>query len=365
MALDRCLPRRRALQLEPQTFGTAQLVTQFFNLLFYCVWLLCLSRMTRWKMAGLAAGFLVIGVFFAAWGRGHGNVNEAPSILALRYLPTLLMVAAISHLRPPHRHSLFTVASAFLSGLWSIETLISTVAVHCVFLGFAGLRDRALVRLLADGLAALLPAMAAVVSFALDQVATGHWPDYGLYLQYLLFLRSDGSILGRYPADPLFFGWFAMLLAAFVVFSDAWARVFSATCYVTATSNEMLFYRYVPMAALLLMQGAYYVARSVDYTLVMAFFSVLRACYSGSDLGRCRIVGRQMAGQGSDRRSGHRGDVGYDVHVSLGAARRFTLFAVRTRMPGSWTLHSGVSDPRSGRDASRAFGSGKGEAARG
>src|SRR5262249_36977280 len=117
----------------PRTFGTAQLVTQFFNLLFYCVWLLCLSRLTRWKMAGLSAGVLVIGVFCAAWGRGQGNVNEAPSILALRYLPTLLMVAAISHLRPPQRHSLLTAASAFLSGLWSIETLISTVAVHCVF----------------------------------------------------------------------------------------------------------------------------------------------------------------------------------------------------------------------------------------
>src|SRR5262249_10447508 len=38
------------LRIGPATFGTAQITVQVFNLAFYALWLICLYRMTRWKL---------------------------------------------------------------------------------------------------------------------------------------------------------------------------------------------------------------------------------------------------------------------------------------------------------------------------
>jgi hypothetical protein len=255
-------------QIGPATLNTAQLTVQFHNLMFYALWLICLYRMTRWKLAALVLGIFSIAFFFATWAGGYGNVNEAPSILALRHLPTLLMVLALSYLHPPRRHSAFTALATFISGIWSIETLIGTLGVHLAFLGLLGLRDRAVTRLVADGARAALPAVVAmiVITIATTQRA-GAWPDYGTYLQFL----SSYNLLAKYwsiAASPMFFGWMAMLLVTLLVWADAWSRVFGQR--LTGANDAALFYRFVPMATLLMIQTAYFVGRSVDYTLVMA-----------------------------------------------------------------------------------------------
>jgi len=258
------------LQIGPTTFGTAQITVQFCNLAYYGAWLICLYRMNRWKLAALLLGILSIAFFFASYIRGYGNINDAPSVVAFHYLPTLLMVLALSCLRPPQRHSLSTALATFVSGLWSVDTLIGTLGVHFAFLGLLGLRDRALTRLITDGLRAIGPAVVAIIAMMLAvRLQAGVWPDYGTYLQYL----SSYNPLATYwsiDANPLFFGWHAMLLAVFVVFADAWIRVLRQTTHLTDMDDKVLSYRFVPMAALLMVQAAYFVGRSYPSALSLA-----------------------------------------------------------------------------------------------
>jgi len=266
----------------PVRFTTTQITVQLFNFAFYAVWLVCLYRMTSWKLTALFLGVLVIALFHAAWGRGFGNVNEAPSILAFRHLPVLLMVLTLSCLAPPRRHSAATAAVTFVSALWSAETLIGSLGVHLAFLGLVGLRDHAYRRLAFDGVAAVLPALASVpVMAAATLLRAGTLPDYPLYLQYL----SAYSMVSTYwsiPANPLFLGWAAMLLTAYLVFADAWSRVLDPARGVTGVDNDALFYRFVPMAALLILQATYFVGRSVDFTLLMALFPFSALAISGT-----------------------------------------------------------------------------------
>jgi hypothetical protein len=255
------------LQIGPATFGTAQITVQLFNLAYYGAWLVCLHRMTDRKLAALLLGILSIAFFFASYIRGYGNINDAPSVVAFHYLPTLLMVLALSYLRPPQRHSLSTAMATFVSGIWSIDALIGTLGVHFAFLGLLGLRDRAVTRLVADSFNAIVPAIAAIIIMTLGvRLQAGVWPDYGTYLRYL----SSYNPLATYwsvDANPLFFGWHAMLLAVFVVFADAWIRVFHRIAHLTDVDDAILSYRFVPMAALLMVQAAYFVGRSYPSAL--------------------------------------------------------------------------------------------------
>ena len=257
------------LQIGPTTFGTAQVTVQIVNLAYYAGWLVCLYRMTRWKLSGLLLGLFAIAFFLAVHVRGYGNINDAPSVLGLRYLPTLGMVLALSYLRPPARHSAFTALAAFVSGGWSIETLIAALGVHLAFLGVLGLRDRALVRLLVDGALALLPAAAAIIVMTLAVAVRGAWPDYGAYLQFLSIynpLATYWSVV----ANPIFLGWLPILLAIFVVWADAWTRVFRRTARLVDIGDAVLFYRFVPMAVLLMVQATYFVGRSYPSALILA-----------------------------------------------------------------------------------------------
>jgi hypothetical protein len=259
-------------QFGPITFGSAQIVVQVFNLAFYAVWLVCLYRMTEWKFAALLLGFAAVALYFALWDRGTGNVNESPSVLGFRYLPTLLMVLALSSLHAPDRHSIFTAMSTFISGLWSIEALIATLALHFAFIGLIGLRDRLLARLVRDGVLAILPVAAALAVMILATLErAGAYPDLVNYLRFLSTYNMLNAFWGV-PASPLFFAWLAMLLAVFLVLTDAWVRVLRPQAGLTDLEDEVVFRRYVPMAMLLLVQAAYFVGRSVDYTLDMALF---------------------------------------------------------------------------------------------
>jgi hypothetical protein len=270
------------LQLGPTTFGSAQVTVQVLNLAFYGVWLVCLYRMTRWKLAGLLLGIFSIAFFLAGYIRGYGNVNEAPSIVALRYLPALLMVLALSCLRLPQRHSVFTALITFVAGAWSVETLVGTLGVHLVFLGLLGLRDRAFARLLVDGVRAIAPAVVAMIVMMLAiRLRAGIWPDLGTYLQYFSSY-NPGATHWSVVANPMFFGWLAMLLAIFMVLADAWTRVLSRATRLTDMDDAAVFYRFAPMAALLMIQAAYFVGRSYPSALSLAVLPFCAIAVSGT-----------------------------------------------------------------------------------
>ncbi|MBR1031231.1 hypothetical protein [Bradyrhizobium liaoningense] len=258
------------LPLGPTTIAMGNVVVQIQSLLFYSLWLICLYRMSTLKLPSLLIGFLSIGIMMAAWGLGGSNLNFAPSIMGPRYLPILLMVLAISLLRAPARHSAMTAASTMIAGLWSSEALIGALGIHLAFLGMLGLRDRAIIRVLRDGVLACLPVLAAIAALSsLTLFQAGRLPDYQTYLKFMS-VYSMLSPLWSLPVNPLFLGWSSMLLAVFLAQADGWIRILDRSTKVTEVSAAALCYRFLPMALLGILMSAYFVGRSVEYVLILA-----------------------------------------------------------------------------------------------
>src|SRR5262249_52896477 len=132
------------------------------------------------------------------------------------------------------------------------------------------LRDRAPFRLFGDGVKALLPAAVAITLMALGTLSrAGALPDFGTYLK----VHSTYNMLAEpwaVVANPMFLGWMAMLLSTFVILSDAWMVVLSPLAHATGVDDEVLFYRFVAMTMLLIVQGSYFVGRSIEATLDLA-----------------------------------------------------------------------------------------------
>lgn len=281
------------LTVGPVAFGTAQITVQISNFAFYSLWLVCLYRMSSWKLPALLLGFLTIAVFLALYGGGYQNANNAPSVLGLRYLPPMTMVLVLSCLHAPRRFSTFTALSTGLASVWSFETMVGTLAIHGAFLALLALRDRAPFRLLGDGVKALLPAGAAIILMVIcTLLRAGELPDFGVYLRYLSELRG---VPWSVVADPMFLGWIAPLLAIFVVFNDAWMRVLGSTARVTGTDSEALFYRFVPMALLLMEQASYFVGRSIEATLDLAIFPFSALAITGALAGVAAVLAEKGA----------------------------------------------------------------------
>lgn len=254
----------------PRTLGTLQIAAQLANLAFYAIWLVCLFRMTRWKATASLLGFAAIAVLLACWDYGNGNVNVAPSILGLRHLPTLCMVLSISCLRPPARLSIFTSLCTALAGLWSVECLVGTLGIHLLSIAMVDLRTRAYKCLFTD---AALAASPVVVSIAVLTTATlvqsGSLPDYRTYLEFLAAYNPT-STFWSHAADAQFLAWITILLSVLLVLCECWRGVFHLPTFGPRLSPGELYYKFLPMAALVAVTAAYYAFRSYDYTLLVA-----------------------------------------------------------------------------------------------
>jgi hypothetical protein len=132
-----------------------------------------------------------------------------------------------------------------------------------------------------DGVFALLPVVASLAFMtSLTLWRAGAVPDLVTYLDFLSvynMLNDFWAIV----AGPRFFGWIAMLLAAFIVLSDAWTRVLRQGAALTRLDDTIVLQRFAPMAMLLLLQAAYFVGRSVDYTLDLALFPFCAIAIAG------------------------------------------------------------------------------------
>ena len=85
-----------AFQFGPPSFAVADIAVQLCNLLFYILFLIALWHSTRHKLAAMWLALIVLTFWLSGWGYGAGNVNVAPSVLGVRYLPAMLMAVALS-----------------------------------------------------------------------------------------------------------------------------------------------------------------------------------------------------------------------------------------------------------------------------
>lgn len=252
------------------SFGAAGITVQIFNLLFYAIWLVCLYRASPLKISALVLGLCLICILMTVWGLGNSNINFAPSILGFRYLPILLMVLAVSCLRPSSTRSLWTDLAMFLAALWSVEAFGGALLVQAGFSGMQILLDRSWRRLVIWAIQIILPAIVAVGILSLYALAVGgSLPDYPMYLAYLSAYNFLSGLWSM-PANASFFGWLAILCATFLCLFDAWCRVLQPNASTLAVSSHNLFYRFVPMALLCFVMSSYYAGRSVDYVVVLA-----------------------------------------------------------------------------------------------
>ncbi|MET4450294.1 hypothetical protein [Bradyrhizobium sp. RT3b] len=261
----------------PRTLGTLQIATQLANLAFYAIWLVCLFRMTRWKATASLLGFAAIAVLLACWDYGNGNINVAPSILGLRHFPTLCMVLSISCLQMPARLSIFTGLCTALAGLWSVECLIATLGIHLSSIAMINLRARAYGRLITDVAFAASPVVVSIaVLLTVTLVQSGSLPDYQTYLKFLAAYNPT-SAFWAHAADSQFLAWMTIQLSVLLVLCECWRGVFRVQAFGPRLFPDELYYKFLPMAALVAVTAAYYAFRSYDYTLLIAFlpFSAL------------------------------------------------------------------------------------------
>jgi hypothetical protein len=270
-----------ALLVGPHTLGTVQVAVQIFNFAFYAIWLICLFRMTPWKATASLLGFASIAVLLASWDFGNGNINVAPSILGLRHILTLCMVLAISCLCPPARLSIFTSLCTALSGLWSFESLTGTLGIHLAFIAMTSLRQRAFKRLFTDAALAVSPVLLSIsVLFVGTLLRSGFAPDYKIYLDFLA-AYNPASPFWSHAADPNFLAWMTVLLSVFLVFSESWRGVFQPEGFERYLAPATLYYRFLPMAVMVVLTASYYAFRSYDYTLLIAFLPFMALAIPG------------------------------------------------------------------------------------
>jgi hypothetical protein len=271
-----------AFALGPTNFGSANILVQIHNLVFFTIILLCLCRLVQAKIAALILGMAAIGVLYGAWGAGYSSLASAPSNMGFRYLWPAAMTLAIAVLNRPQLHSFGTVLSTAGAALWSIEALAFTLAIHLAVIAVIRLRVRDHRKLPADVMLAIAPAVAAVAIFsAIIFLWSGSIPDYLTYLRFLAVYNAFSDYWGI-PSAGTFWGWAPLLLTISVVATFVWTCLFDGPG--EETDPHLLLKGYFPLAVLTALIALYYLGRSVDFTLMLAFLpfsAIVIAVYLG------------------------------------------------------------------------------------
>ena len=258
-----------AFQFGPPSFAVAQMAIQICNLAFYGLFLIALCQRTRFPMAAIWFGLLIVQIWMAGWGNGDGNVNAAPSVLGARYLPAMLMVVAIGMLRE-RRQSILTFAASMLAAIWSFEAVVGVVAVHAGFVALANLRERTYRRLVHDVALVALPIVAGLLLVGL---VTFFVSGKLLSLEtYLGFLSSYNPVAQFWsvPFAGTFWSWSPFLFAIVLTIAGLWLLTIDIARDSLIASGEDWLRLGAPAAVLAAITGAYFAGRSVDFTILIA-----------------------------------------------------------------------------------------------
>jgi hypothetical protein len=259
-----------AFAVLPATLGTASILVQCFNLLFFVVLLFSLSRLTSTPVASAVLGAAIISVLLGCWGSGYSNLAAAPSNMGFRYLWPAALVLAISLLPASRVSSGWTASAAAISALWSIEALAASVLILLSFVVAVRIAQRKPDLLLKDLPAAMLPAIIALsVLSLLIALWSGRWPDFGTYLQFLGVYNAFSDYWGILAANT-FWGWIPVLIVLSLIASLVWKLLLVGTIDFGAKVDRDILYGYLPMALLAAFISLYYLGRSVDNVLLLA-----------------------------------------------------------------------------------------------
>ena len=259
-----------AFAVLPPTLGTANILVQCFNLLFFVVLLVSLSRLTSARVASAILGSAIISVLLGCWGSGYSNLAAAPSNMGFRYLWPATMVLAISLLTSPRTWSGWTVAASAISALWSIEALAGSVLIHLSFMVAVRIAQRKPRVLLGEMPVALLPSIVALVAFSvLIALWSGRLPDFGTYLRFLGVYNAFSDYWGIIAVNT-FWGWIPVLIVLSLIGSLVWKLLLARATGFGDKADRDILYGYLPMTILAAFITLYYLGRSVDNVLLLA-----------------------------------------------------------------------------------------------
>jgi len=267
------------------TLHSANVMAQLHSLMLYSCILVCVYRMTVHRRSALLLGFFAISILLSGWWYGNYSLNSVPSSIGLRYFPCALVVLAISLLKRRQASSPLLVFAMTLSMLWSSEIFIGASAIVSLFILLEFARTFNFRRLAASVLYCL--ALPLALGFALVQamtlIAGGQFANLVPVFEFLLVYNMT-SDFWSIAASGQFFGWIAVAGLVGVALSSAWylalangitdERCNAADRESGSESHldvETAVRRVAPMAGLAIVMSAYYVGRSVDFTLIIAF----------------------------------------------------------------------------------------------
>jgi hypothetical protein len=260
------------------SFHAANILSQLHSIAFYSVILVCLYRMTPYRVSALWLVFFAVGVLLAGWWGGNGSLNNVPSSMGLRYLPNAILVLAISYLPRNRTLSASLFFAIVLSALWSFETLAGSIFIFGMFILILSVRERN-IRGFFRGivLGALAPVTVAVaLTCGITLLWIGKFPDYWAYLQFALIYNMTSQFWSL-DASGAFWGWIPVAVVVMAVLTLAWLSALKPGDADPPFDSDVLIHRFAPMAALTGFMSSYFAGRSVDFTLIISFlpFSAL------------------------------------------------------------------------------------------
>ena len=254
----------------PPTLGTANILVQCFNQLFFIVLLVILSRQTSAPVASAILGSAIISVLLGCWGSGYSNLAAAPSNMGFRYLWPAMMVLAISLLPSFRIWSGWTAAASAISAVWSIEAIAASVVIHLSFIVAVRIAQRKPRLLLKELPIVMLPPVIALSAFSvLIAFWSGRSPDFGTYLRFLGVYNAFSDYWGIVGVNT-FWGWIPVLIVLSLIGSLVWKLLLARTVDLGEGTDRDILYFYLPMATLTTFVGLYYLGRSVENVLLLA-----------------------------------------------------------------------------------------------
>lgn len=259
------------LKVMPWSMYSMSLAITVLNLVYYLgVVLICLRLCRDKNLATALSAFLILFLVSSALY----NAAYTPSVLALRFLPGVLLLLALCHLKDREVFSRFSVLALCLSSLWSFEAMIFSTITYGAYLVAIILQTRpiayrkAVASLLGLGGLILAPHILLVVGY---ELFLGMLPRYDIYLQLVFTQTASSSWI--VPADDRIRTWVILGFSYALALAYALFRSWLSRSKPAGQAN-----RYALIAAVSAlggMQMSYYAGRAVTPVLVFIAFPLL------------------------------------------------------------------------------------------
>lgn len=260
------------------------LLAQINSIGLYCIITVCIWRTSSFVRSSMVLGVASISIVIAGWYYGNYSINSVPSSMGLRYLPCGLIVLAIALLEPCRDNSAFIKLSLFIATVWSIDALFGSYIIVALWIaleswafGSISYFTKRLVKTI------LLPFTFALVFIcSLTLFLSGHLPDLRPVFEFIIVYNFT-SEFWSIKASNVFWGWVWIAAIYGCALSYCWylAIDFRKNYRLSENSDRLkidtlnALRSYAPLSGLIALMSAYFVGRSVDFTLTIALLPVL------------------------------------------------------------------------------------------